>query len=126
MGRLLFAAAALAATIVAAAPATAAPQRAALAHGYVVLYQGDASLAAARLAVRAAGGTLVRENRAVGVATATSFSPTFAADLMRQGAIAGIARNKPVGHSTPVDRRKPDAGEALSARERASSVDVLR
>jgi lantibiotic leader peptide-processing serine protease len=125
MGRLLLAGAALAALIVAAAPATAAPERTAVVGGYVVLYRSDASLAAARLAVRAAGGTLVRENRAIGVATATSLSPTFAADLMRQGAIAGIARNKPVGYNAPVTRRKPGDGERLSAVEKAASVDAL-
>jgi subtilisin family serine protease len=121
MGRLLLAVVAIATIVTAAAPATAAPERNALADGYVVLYNSDASLAAARLAVRAAGGTLVRENRRIGVATATSLNPTFAADLMRQGAIAGIARNKPVAYFAPGDRRKPDGVERLTAAEQASA-----
>ena len=115
MGRLLLAAIALTATIVVTAPATAAPDRTALARDYVVLYSSDASLAAARLAVRSAGGTLVRENRAIGVATATSLSPTFAAQLLRQDAIAGIARNKPVAYTAPAAKRKLDATERLTA-----------
>jgi hypothetical protein len=53
----------------------------------------------------------VRENGRVGVATAASLNPRFAADLMRQGAIAGVARNRPVGYNAPAKRLKPFAGE---------------
>jgi subtilisin family serine protease len=100
-------------------PATAAPQRLAPTHSYVVLYENGTSLASARLAVRAAGGFLVAENRRVGVATATSSSPTFAADLLRQGSVAGVARNKPVGYNAPAMRQRR-SGEDLSPAERAS------
>ena len=75
MRRLLFFAACTAALAVVASPASAAPQRLAPSTSYVVLYDQGTSLASARLAVRAAGGVLVAENRRVGVATATSFSP---------------------------------------------------
>jgi subtilisin family serine protease len=106
-------------------PATAAaPQRLAPSSSYLVLYKNGTSLASARLAVRAAGGTLVRENRRVGVATATSSSPTFAADLLRQGVVAGVARNKPVGYNAPALRQKRLA-ERLTAAERAT-VRTLR
>ena len=88
MRRLLFFAACTAAVAAVVSPATAAPQRLAPTQSYVVLYENGTSLASARLAVRAAGGFLVAENRRVGVATATSSSPTFAADLLRQGAVA--------------------------------------
>jgi subtilisin family serine protease len=122
MGRLLLAAAiAVTLTVTVAAPSLAAPDRAAPARDYVVLYNSEASLASARLAVRTAGGTLVRENRAIGVATATSFNPTFAAQLMRQDAIAGIARNKPVAYASPTKRRKIDATELLTATQRAAA-----
>jgi subtilisin family serine protease len=124
MGRLLLVAVIIAATVTAAAPSAAAPDRAARADGYIVLYQSDASLAAARLAVRAAGGTLVRENRAVGVATAISLNPRFAADLMRQAGIAGVARNKPIGRTAPAPARR-DVVERLSAIERRSARPVV-
>ena len=119
MRRLIFFAACVAAIAAVVSPATAAPQRLAPTHSYVVLYENGTSLASARLAVRAAGGFLVAENRRVGVATATSSSPTFAADLLRQGAVAGVARNKPVGYNAPAMRQRR-SGEDLSPAERAS------
>ena len=118
MRRLLFFAACTAAFATVVSPATAAPQRIAPTQSYVVLYENGTSLASARLAVRAAGGFLVAENRRVGVATATSSSPTFAADLLRQGAVAGVARNKPVGYNAPAMRQRR-SGEDLSPAERA-------
>ena len=123
MRRLLFFAACTAAVATVASPATAAPQRIAPTHSYVVLYENGTSLASARLAVRAAGGFLVAENRRVGVATATSSSPTFAADLIRQGVVAGVARNKPVGYNAPAMRQRR-SGEDLSPAERAASGAV--
>ena len=119
MRRLLFFAAYTAAIAAVVSPAAAAPQRIAPTSSYVVLYDEGTSLASARLAVRAAGGMLVRENRRVGVATAMSSSPTFAADLLRQGAVAGVARNKPVGYNAPATRQRRSA-ERLTAAERAT------
>ncbi len=119
MRRLLFFAAFTAAVVAVVSPATAAPQRLAPTKSYIVLYEDGTSLASARLAVRAAGGFLVDENRRVGVATATSSSPTFATDLLRQGAVAGVARNKPVGYNAPAIRQRR-SGEDLSPAERAS------
>src|SRR5690242_12468888 len=46
---------------------------------FVVLYAEGASLDAARAAVKAAGGTIVRENAAVGVATVRTSNPNFIA-----------------------------------------------
>src|SRR5829696_6913601 len=119
MRRVLFLAACAAAFVTAVSPATAAPQRVAPTNSYLVLYRDGTSLASARLAVRAAGGFLVRENLKVGVATATSSSPTFAAELAHQGAVAGVARNKPVGYNAPATRQRRSA-EQLTAAERAS------
>jgi len=45
---------------------------------YVVVYQHGASLSAARQAVHDAGGTIVSENKDVGVATVRSSDPAFA------------------------------------------------
>ncbi len=119
MRRVIFFAACVAAIAAVVSPATAAPQRLAPTKSYVVLYDDATSLASARLAVRAAGGFLVSENRRVGVATATSSSPTFAADLARQGVVRGVARNKPVGYNAPAVRQRR-SGEQLTAAERAS------
>ena len=120
MRRLLFFAASVAAIAAVVSPAIAAPQRLAPTKSYVVLYDDATSLASARLAVRAAGGFLVSENRRVGVATATSSSPTFAADLLRQGAVAGVARNKPVGYNAPAAAQRRHSTERLTAAERAT------
>ena len=120
MRRLLFLGVCAAAVAVVVSPSTAAPQRLAPTSSYVVLYENGASLASARLAVRAAGGLLIAENRRVGVATATSSSPTFAADLLRQGAVAGVARNKPVGYNAPATKQRRSA-EELTAAERATA-----
>jgi subtilisin family serine protease len=94
---------ALAGVVAAATPGQARPAPTqAPARDYVVLYAKGASLASARLAVRAAGGTVVRENRAVGVATAASFDPRFEAAARAQAALAGVAPNLPVGRATDV------------------------
>ena len=92
--RLALVAAAVAAALVASAPLAAAPGRATIANTYVVLYTTDASLATARLAVRAAGGVLVRENGAVGIATASSVNPRFATDVMRWPSIAAVRQSR--------------------------------
>jgi subtilisin family serine protease len=120
MRRFLFAAACTGVLFAVGSPAVAGvPQRAPASHSYVVLYDDGASFASARIAVRAAGGILVRENGRVGVAMATSFSPTFAADLLRQGVVRGVARNKPVGYNAPAFRQRRSGAE-LTAAERAS------
>ncbi|MFB4320096.1 S8 family serine peptidase [Actinomadura sp. 21ATH] len=64
---------------------------------YVVLYQEGASLDQARAAVKAAGGTIVRENTDVGVATVKSSDARFSALAAKQGALAGAASNRVIG-----------------------------
>jgi subtilisin family serine protease len=85
---------------------------------YVVLYGSDASIASARIAVRLAGGTVVRENSDVGLATVTSLNPSFLSDAAAQPALAGAARNAPVGMDAPLQRASKDEIEKLSAAER--------
>ena len=124
MSKVLFFVACAAALGAVSMPATAAaPERLAPSNSYIVLYDSGTSLASARLAVRAAGGTVIRENRRVGVATVTSTSATFAADLLRRGVVAGVARDKPVGYNAPALRQKP-SGERLTAAERATARTV--
>jgi subtilisin family serine protease len=110
--------------VVAAGPAVAAtwkgPQ-----HEYVVLYEEGVSLAAARLAVRSAGGVIVRENTAVGVATVTSVDPAFRISVLRERALEGAARSRPIGTALPNGQlkpsKKPNIVERLSAAERRSA-----
>jgi subtilisin family serine protease len=94
------AACAVVTTTALALPAAAAPSRArdeGKASEYVVLYKDGASLDQARAAVKAAGGTIVRENTDVGVATVRSSNARFAALAGRQGALGGAASNRVIG-----------------------------
>ena len=64
---------------------------------YVVAYADGASTAAAHAAVKAAGGTIVKENTRVGVATVRSTNPAFVRAAAGQRALVGAARNRPIG-----------------------------
>ena len=66
---------------------------------YVVLYAEGVELGAARAAVAAAGGKLLRENAAIGVATvrSTRRDGRFMAAVGRQSALAGVTPNLPIG-----------------------------
>jgi lantibiotic leader peptide-processing serine protease len=86
---------------------------------YVVAYADGVSAAAARAAVKAAGGTVLKENTRVGVATVKSSNPDFIAAVGRQSALVGAARNRPVG-KLPVGDRAKDSVERLTAAERAA------
>jgi hypothetical protein len=86
---------------------------------YVVAYADGASAAAARAAVRAAGGRIVKENSRVGVATVKSSNPAFIAAASRQSALVGAARNRPLGKA-PAGGAGKDSLERLTAAERAA------
>jgi subtilisin family serine protease len=66
---------------------------------YIVLYKHGVSAAQGRDAVESAGGRVVSVNQQIGVATVRSNDANFVADARRQGAVAGAASNKPIGHS---------------------------
>lgn len=90
---------------------------------YVVVYATGASLTSAHAAVAAAGGTVVKENLAVGLATVLSSNPNFLRDAWQRPALAGVARNRPIGRQTPVveppggaSRPPTTAGEAKPAK----------
>jgi subtilisin family serine protease len=89
---------------------------------YVVLYAEDASLDAARAAVEAAGGTVVEENTAVGVATVTTSNPSFVTDVAGQAAVDGAAGDRPVGFAPGADRSK----EVLERLERLEDQRPLQ
>jgi subtilisin family serine protease len=84
---------------------------------YVVAYADGVSAAAARAAIKAAGGTVVKENTRVGVATVKSSNPSFAAAADRQKALVGAARNRPIGQAPSGAK---DSIERLTAAERAA------
>jgi subtilisin family serine protease len=75
---------------------------------YVVVYAEGVSADAARAAIAAAGGTLVRENGAVGVATVITSNPDFLSAVAGQPALFGAARNRPISRSEPLERPKQD------------------
>jgi lantibiotic leader peptide-processing serine protease len=68
---------------------------------YLVLYADGASLDAGRAAVAAAGGTIVDENRVVGLAEVLSDKPAFLDHIMRQQAVKGAARDRSIGTARP-------------------------
>ena len=74
---------------------------------YVVLYDTDASASAARAAIRDAGGRVIRENGAVGLATIRTKSRNFRTAVSGAGAIDGVAANRAIGRA-PADRLKRD------------------
>jgi subtilisin family serine protease len=66
---------------------------------FVVVYAPGVSAADGREAVEAAGGTVVSDNAAIGVATVTSDEAGFAADAAAQRALEGAAPNEAIGRA---------------------------
>ncbi|HYM59162.1 MAG TPA: S8 family serine peptidase [Solirubrobacteraceae bacterium] len=95
-----------------AAVLATAPAAAAATSTYVVVYEKGAGLDAPRAAVRAAGGQIVRENRAVGVATVRASRADFASRATRSRAIFGAARNRSIGSVPAVSRLRREAIES--------------
>src|ERR671930_1849332 len=74
---------------------------------YVVVYDDDASLSAARAAVHDAGGTIVSENKAVGVATVRSRDPAFARKADAERALYGATSADRAIGKAPTNGAKP-------------------
>lgn len=70
---------------------------------YVVLYDSAQSASAARSAISAAGGTVVQENGAIGLALVTSRNDRFAAQVSTSAAVDGAAADRSIG-------RRPASG----------------
>ncbi len=109
MRKLMLGAAFALAALVAASGATAGTEGAA--RDYVVVYQQGADLGAARRAVEAAGGSIVSENAAIGVATVRSTRGDFKGRVRDQEALLGAAGNEAIGQAPPAERRKRDSVE---------------
>jgi lantibiotic leader peptide-processing serine protease len=92
---------------------------------FVVLYSEGASLGSARAAVESAGGTIVKENAAVGVATVLSANRRFVTDAAAQAALVGAARNVPIGKA-PDLTPKVDTIEQLTGAERAAALRAAK
>jgi lantibiotic leader peptide-processing serine protease len=86
---------------------------------YVVAYADGASRTAAHAAIKAAGGTIVKENTRVGVATVKSSNAAFITAAGKQSALAGAARNQPVG------KLPSGAGSPRDAAEREGEAQAI-
>lgn len=96
-------------------PSDAKTRQAAVEDSYVVLYDAEAPLDAAREAVRRAGGTIVDEQPAVGVATVRAANAGFAVEVARHPAVAGSAADVSIGQVPTTDVDKRDEVEELGA-----------
>ncbi|MFC6082247.1 S8 family serine peptidase [Sphaerisporangium aureirubrum] len=98
---------------VAANPAQAGPTKAAPATTtqYVVLYKEGAVAADAQKAIEAAGGSVLKVNTAVGLATVSTQNPGFADAVRASGAVDGVAHDRSIG-SVPKSARASDAARA--------------
>jgi len=89
---------------------------------YVVVYKHGVTLAQARAAVAAAGGTIVKENRAVGVATAISSRSDFLSRALRQPALFGATKNRVIGSATAMSGPEWLKAEQLTPSEKREAV----
>jgi lantibiotic leader peptide-processing serine protease len=71
---------------------------------YIVVIDRGASTAQAHDAIDAAGGTILKENRDIGVATVSSKNADFIASADRQDALVGAAGDRPIGRSPRDDQ----------------------
>ena len=81
-------------TVAATADADQAPSR-----DYVVVYKAGASPQDARAAIADAGGRIVDENAAIGVATVRSDDANFESRAASEPALDGAAANTPIGQA---------------------------
>ncbi|MEU8267968.1 S8 family serine peptidase [Sphaerisporangium sp. NPDC049002] len=91
------AAAVIAATVALPAQAVRTTADPAAATGYVVLFKEGAAAEDAQKAIRAAGGTVVKVNTAVGLATVTTTNAGFISAIKDNAAIDGVARDRIIG-----------------------------
>src|SRR5215218_3783986 len=86
---------------------------------YLVLYSSPAAAASARAAIKAAGGSLLKENQRVGYALVRTSRISFATTVTRSTAVDGTARNRVIGVAPRTVRARKDGVERLP-RERAA------
>jgi lantibiotic leader peptide-processing serine protease len=82
---------------------------------FIVLAERGASADSAKQAVERAGGRVTEYNAKIGVATAISSNEDFAVDVARSSAVAGAARNHPLGEAPATRPADPFALERMTA-----------
>lgn len=116
--------------VVASPVAAAQPQLAWPSTEFTVLAAQGQSVQAAEQAVRAAGGTVVASNAAVGLITATAPATGFTERVTKNRSIFGAAKAKTIGRAPKSDAAKPNAVEkearagAASAKQPAAKKPV--
>jgi subtilisin family serine protease len=93
---------------------------------YVVVYDQGATAAQGRDAVKAAGGTVVSDNAAIGVATVKSKRSDFIALADRQSALDGAAANDAIGRAPQERQAKWSAIEKVRAQGKAAKPAKAR
>jgi lantibiotic leader peptide-processing serine protease len=93
---------------------------------YVVVYDQGARVSDAREAIADAGGTIVSENKAIGVATVRSQSARFTQAAGREAALEGAAVNEAIGTAPRQVRPRRDEIERLSAAEAREALTRAR
>lgn len=125
MRRTSWAAVAVAAAAVGTTLAAVAPTGAVAAdpnvERFVVLYAQNAALKDARAAVKAAGGTILKENAAVKAAVVRTTSTGFRVAAGRQRALAGVARDRYIGWTPPPAPAGSSPSAAAGAQRQAQS-----
>ncbi|WP_328991926.1 S8 family serine peptidase [Kribbella sp. NBC_01245] len=96
---------------------------------YLVLLESGADRAAALAAVKAAGGTLVKENVNLGTMTVRAPAAGFVTKVSKSPAIEGAARNQKIGSVprsklNPVEQEHLIAGAARAAKSSAATAAV--
>ena len=92
---------------------------------YVVLASDAASVDAAIASVQAAGGTVDRVNRAIGLITVTADTASFEGAVSTSADVAGVARNAPIG-SVPAETPSRSETVEYEGRGVASAVSSGR
>jgi lantibiotic leader peptide-processing serine protease len=93
---------------------------------YVVLADGPAGTAAVVAAVEAAGGRVEGVNAAIGLVAAVSGDANFAAAVAADGAVSGVARNRPIGFAPSDAEHRRDAVEQEGRAEAAAGASSGR
>ncbi|GAB2821819.1 S8 family serine peptidase [Actinocorallia aurea] len=91
---------------------------------YVVLYTEGVATSKARAAVEAAGGTIVDENAALGVATVTTTEAGFTDAVAASAALDGAAENRAVGYVPKTPRAADPAEDVEKVRGAGKSPKV--
>ncbi len=97
-------------------------QQQAAASEYVVLYKNTAAASAAKDAIKAAGGTVVRENAAIGMATVRSNRADFITAVSGKAGVAGAARNRAIGQAPRLSRKAPGVEQEARGQSRSKVI----